>query len=71
MSRNIGILDQAIRTLLGFALFAFLVKDGALVPASALTALIAIYLFVTGLLRYCPLYALLGMNTAGRLDRSA
>ena len=71
MSRNIGVLDQAIRTLLGFALFAFILKDGSLMPGSGLTALGSLYLFVTGIVRYCPLYGLFGLSTSGRLDRSA
>jgi TM2 domain-containing membrane protein YozV len=71
MSRNVGTLDQAVRSLLGFALFAFVMKDGTVMPGSGLTALTAIYLFITGLFMYCPLYGLLGLSTSGRLDRSA
>ena len=71
MRRNIGTIDQVIRAMFGFALVAYVVKDGSLLPGGGLEVLVGAYLFVTGILKYCPLYDLLGLSTIGRLDRSA
>ena len=71
MRRNIGTIDQVIRAMLGLALVAYVVKDGALLPGGGPEALAGVYLFATGIFEYCPLYRLLGLSTVGRLDRSA
>jgi Protein of unknown function (DUF2892) len=70
MPRNIGTIDQIIRAMLGLALIAYIGKDGTLTPGSGLAVLAGIYLFATSILLRCPLYALLGFITFGRLDRS-
>jgi hypothetical protein len=71
MSRNIGTIDQVVRAFLGFALVAYVVKDGTLAQGAGLAVLAGIYLFATAIFLYCPLYSLLRFSTFGPLDRSA
>lgn len=70
MTRNIGMIDQVIRAILGLALIAFVAKDGTLMPESNLAALAGIYLFATAIFLYRPFYNLLSFTTFGRVDRS-
>lgn len=60
MTRNLGRLDQAIRVLAGLALIAFGLTDQS--PWRWL-GLVGIVLVVTGLVRFCPLYRLVGVKT--------
>ena len=63
MKQNIGAGDKKIRLILGFIaiyLFFFLDKQGV----GAYIALVAgIVLVVTSIIGFCPIYALLGINT--------
>jgi Protein of unknown function (DUF2892) len=70
MPRNIGTIDQVVRAFLGLALIAYIGKDGSFMPGSGLAVLAGVYLFVTAIFSYCPLYGALGFTTFGRLDRS-
>lgn len=58
MKTNVGTLDQVIRITLGIALI-------GLFAAGAIGAwgLVGIVPLATGLLRFCPLYRLLGIRT--------
>ena len=58
MSRNEGNIDPALRIIAGFALLA-LVFVGPQTP----WGWIGIVPLVTGLVGFCPLYRLLGINT--------
>jgi hypothetical protein len=58
MSRNEGNIDRALRIIAGLALLA-LVFVGPQTP----WGWIGIVLLVTGLVGFCPLYRLLGINT--------
>lgn len=71
MPRNIGIIDQVLRALLGLAILAYLLKDGLYVNGLGVAGFVGIYLLATALFLYCPFYAVLGLSTLGRLDRSA
>jgi Protein of unknown function (DUF2892) len=71
MPRNIGIVDQVVRALLGLAILAYLFKDGLYTSGLGLGGLLGAYLMGTATLQYCPLYGWLGFSTYGRLDRSA
>jgi hypothetical protein len=71
MSSNIGAIDQFIRSLAGFALVAYLAKSGEFPPAAGPLLLMAVYLYVTAIFLYCPLYRLSGFSTAGGLDGKA
>ena len=71
MPRNIGIVDQVIRAMLGLAILAYLLKDEFYFQGLGLAGFVAAYLLATALFLYCPLYGILGLSTYGRLDRSA
>ncbi len=62
MMANVGGLDRAVRVVLGLALLA----AGWLVPAVGWWGLLGLVPLATGLLRWCPPYALLGINTCAR-----
>lgn len=71
MKQNVGIVDLVVRSLLGIGILAYLTKDGSFAPGSVPGIIIAVILIATAVLRYCPLYQLLGFSTSGPLDRSA
>jgi len=62
MMANVGGLDRALRVVLGLAVLA----AGWLVPAVGWWGLLGLVPLATGLLRWCPPYALLGINTCAR-----
>ena len=57
MKSNVGRTDKVLRILLGLALIAWALAGG---PVWAWVGLVPL---ATGLFNFCPLYALLGMNT--------
>jgi len=60
MTKNMGSVDRVVRLILGVVLAA-LVAVGTVTGALAVVlGIIAIVMFVTGLLGVCPLYKLLG-----------
>lgn len=61
MKTNVGTLDQAIRIVLGLALLV-LVGFGTIGP----WGLVGLVPLATGLVRFCPLYRLLGIHTGNR-----
>jgi hypothetical protein len=66
MKTNVGIYDQAVRTLLAIAiaaLYYFKVIDGT--AAQALLIVAGIFV-LTSLFGFCPLYKLFHINTAER-----
>ena len=70
MKRNVRVIDLFIRSVLGVAILAYLAKDGVFHPGSVPGIVIAAVLIATAVLRYCPLYQLLGFTTANPLDCS-
>jgi Protein of unknown function (DUF2892) len=70
MPRNIGIVDQVVRAMLGLAILAYCLKD-ELSFGLGLVGFLGAYLLATALFLFCPLYGILGVSTYGRLDRSA
>jgi len=58
MLKNIGSTDQALRILAGIVLIAW-----ALLGNGPTWAWVGVIPLVTGLLNFCPLYRLLGINT--------
>ena len=70
MKQNVGVIDLVILSVLGIAILAYLARDGVFQPGSVPGIIIAVVLIVTAVLRYCPLYQLLGFTTSTRLDRS-
>jgi Protein of unknown function (DUF2892) len=71
MSSNIGVIDQYIRALTGFVLIAYLGRSGGFAPNTGPLLLIAVYLYVTAIVLYCPLYKLAALSTAGESDGKA
>ncbi|MFB9263297.1 DUF2892 domain-containing protein [Bradyrhizobium erythrophlei] len=63
MTRNIGRIDQFVRIVIGLALIAYTVKDGALGESWLVMGTIGLVLIVTAFFSYCPLYTLLGVST--------
>ena len=63
MAANVGSTDKAARVLLGLCLLAFYFLAGGWV---GLLGLLGILPLVTGILGYCPLYALLWRSTCRR-----
>ena len=68
MKASVGKIDRGIRILVGIALIA-LWPMGLLQGTPAIIALVAgVVMMATALLRWCPPYALLGINTGARDD---
>lgn len=63
MKANVGTVDRAIRAIVGIALVA-LWPLGLLQGTPAILALlVGVVLLATAILRWCPPYSLLGINT--------
>ena len=60
MKANVGVVDRAIRIIIGIALIA-----AAATGTVGAWGYIGILPLLTGLLRVCPAYSLIGMNTCG------
>jgi hypothetical protein len=58
MSKNVHTIERAIRIIAGIVLLSLVV-----IGPKTLWGLIGIIPLVTGIFRFCPLYALLGINT--------
>ena len=57
MSANVGGIDRILRILVGIALIAWAVMGGPL------WAWVGVVPLATGLVKFCPFYPLLGLNT--------
>jgi len=71
MPRNIGIVDQVVRAMLGLAFLAYFLKDELPFQGLGVVGFLGAYLLATAIFLYCPLYGVLGLSTYKRLDRSA
>ncbi len=68
MKPNIGTLDRSIRAIVGIALIAIF-AFGLLPGITGIISLVAgTVLAATALIRWCPPYVLLGINTRSRDD---
>jgi len=68
MKRNIGGIDMFIRLLISAILFYIGLFNNPIVSGGTSQKIVAATAFlplVTGLLRFCPLYTLIGVNTRG------
>lgn len=67
MTTNVGTVDRGVRLVLGVALIAaalfsgLTIFDGAVMKYGAI--LVGVVLAVTGLMRTCPAYSILGIRT--------
>jgi hypothetical protein len=60
MKANVGGIDRIIRIVVGLALVAW-----AAVLGGPVWAWIGVVPLATGLIKFCPVYPILGMNTCG------
>ncbi len=68
MKKNMGSMDRNIRILIAVVL-AILYFTGKVTGTLAIVALVvAIVFLATSLLNFCPLYSLLGINTAKKKE---
>ena len=65
MTANAGMIDRALRVIVGLALVALAL---GFIPGVAPTVWgwIGVVPLLTGLIGYCPAYSILGVNTCGR-----
>ncbi len=66
MKANVGTVDMIIRILVGVVLIGL-----ALAGTIGWWGYIGIVPLVTGLLKYCPLYSILGISTKGKEDQKS
>lgn len=69
MKINEGTVDRVVRVVLGLALLSLLVIGE--VPGWGLVGLVGLLPLVTGLVGFCPTYALLGIDTLGKHSERA
>lgn len=65
MKYNVGGVDRAIRMTLGVALFFVGYFGGFSIAGAVVVYLFAAAALITGLINFCPLYRLFGINTCG------
>jgi hypothetical protein len=70
MRRNIGMLDLAVRLVIGFILIAFALRLGFPETGWNWVGWIGIMPLATATIRNCPLYSVLGISTRGRRARA-
>jgi hydrogenase/urease accessory protein HupE len=63
LHQNVGMVDRGVRIALGVVLAGIFVAGLAAAPLSYLVALVAAIALLTGLVGFCPLYALLHIGT--------
>ena len=66
MKPNMGTLDRIIRAIVGIALIALWSLDLLQGVPATIALVVGIVLLLTALLRWCPPYSLLGINTGAR-----
>jgi hypothetical protein len=65
LSQNVGSIDRVIRLAVGVLLVAAAVGGAMAAPLLYVAWVVAAILLITGATGFCPLYALLGVSTAG------
>jgi hypothetical protein len=71
MIRNVGKIDQHIRIVAGLAMIAFVFKDGTLGSTWPILVPVGAILLATAFFSLCPVYTLLGWNTARKTTRAS
>lgn len=64
MTRNVGLLDRAVRVIVGLVLIAFAIPIGFSQTGWNVIGWIGLLPLATGIIGYCPAYSLLGLKTA-------
>lgn len=73
MKANVGKIDMLLRVVAGVALLYIGFMDNSIVSEGLPKTIIGIFAFVpllTGLIRFCPLYAIIGMSTCPKAPKS-
>ncbi|MDX8408309.1 MAG: DUF2892 domain-containing protein [Mariprofundaceae bacterium] len=68
MKANVGTIDRAIRALAGLALIAFGFAGGLAAPWNFVAMGVGAVFTLTAIIRFCPIYPILGMNTCGKKE---
>ncbi len=68
MKANLGTIDRAIRALAGMALIAFGSMGTLAAPWNYVAMGAGAVFLLTAIIRFCPLYRILGLNTCGRKE---
>ena len=66
MKPNMGTIDRIIRAIVGIALIALWSFDLLKGVSATIALVVGIVMLLTALLRWCPPYALFGINTGTR-----
>ena len=66
MTSNVGNLDRIIRIALALIIAAVIVTGAVTGTAALVLGIMAAVLLLTGLIRFCPAYRLLGVSSCGR-----
>jgi len=65
MKANVGFLDMFIRIFLGVTAIGMAIAGVFPAPWDVIIGIVGIVPLATGLMKFCPLYTLLGINTKG------
>ncbi len=71
MKKNVGVIDMVIRLIISITLFYIGYFDNPIISAGTPQTIIkyaAFVPFLTGLLRFCPLYVLVGIDSCKKSD---
>jgi len=66
MKANVGTIDRVLRLVAGAALIAFGYMGGLASPWNAVAIGAGSVFVLTALIKFCPLYSLLGINTCSK-----
>jgi len=66
MHANVGGVDRIIRLVAGLALIAFGVLGGLASPWNFVAIGVGVVFTLTAVIRFCPLYPLLGLSTCSK-----
>jgi hypothetical protein len=66
MKPNMGTVDRIIRAIVGIALIAIWLLDLLQGMPAIIALVVGVVMLLTAMLRWCPPYALLGINTGAR-----
>ncbi len=70
MKRRVGIIDQAIRVIVGIAAVIVALVIGASTAWGIVLLVVALILLLTGLSGYCPIYSALKIDTLAKSGES-
>ena len=68
MKANVGTVDRVLRLVAGLAVISFGYMGGLASPWNAVAIGAGSVFVLTALIKFCPLYPLLGINTCGNKE---